>query len=75
MKVILKGINHQDVVHKVMNRKWYALLHQLSFPIEAEVIDDMVCLKNYIKDPGDPESEEEWGLGWFDYEEVKEAQG
>lgn len=74
MKVILKGINYQDVVHTVMHRKWYALLHQLSFPIEAEVIDDMVCLKNYIKDPESPNSSEEWGLVWFIYEEVKKIQ-
>lgn len=73
MKVKLTGINYQDTIHKVMNRKWYGLLHQLSFPIEVEVIENFfVSLKQYIKDPLNPDSEEEWGLPWFTYEEVKE---
>lgn len=63
MKVKLTGINYQDVVHNVMRRKWYALLHQLPFPIEVEVdSDNMICLKDYIINPANPSSSEEWGL-------------
>ena len=73
MKVKLTGINYQDTIHKIVNRKWYGLLHQLSFPVEVEVdSDNMICLKSYIKDPDSPNSEEEWDLIWFTYEEIKE---
>lgn len=69
MKVILNGINHDNDANKI----WYELLEQVPFPIETEVIEDLfVSLKQYIKDPDSPNSEEEWGLIWFDYEEVKD---
>lgn len=71
MKVILKGINRCNKT----NETWYELLEQVPFPVEVEVIEDLfVSLKQYIKDPKSPDSEEEWGLPWFIYEEVKEVQ-
>lgn len=69
MKVILKGINYCNKANNV----WYELLEQVPFPVEVEVIEDLfVSLKQYIKDPNSPNSEEEWGLVWFDYEEVQD---
>lgn len=69
MKVILKGVNRCSKENKI----WYELLEQVPFPIETEVIENLfVSLKEFIKDPLSPNSEEEWGLPWFIYEEVKE---
>lgn len=68
MKVILKGINRCNKANKI----WYELLEQVPFPVEVEVIEDLfVSLKQYIKDPRSPNSDEVWGLTWFDYEEIK----
>ena len=81
MKVILKGIKPYDPeldgeMEDDLNY-YRSLLEQIPFPLELEakeVYPHVINLKEYIKDPESPYSPEEWGLIWFDYEEVKEIQ-
>lgn len=69
MKLILKGINS---ALNTDERRWHIdLLNQISFPIEVNAEDKYpftVNLKAYISDISDPDSAEEWGIIWFDYE-------
>lgn len=76
MKVILKGINYEGLdLEDFCDSKYIALLKQVPYPIQVETEGNwphVVRLKDYIKDPDRPSNLEEWGLIWFDYEEVKD---
>lgn len=74
MKVILKGINYEGL-DPDDDSKYIALLKQVPYPIQIETDSSypyVVKLKDYIQDTDRPRSAEEWGLTWFDYEEVKD---
>ena len=71
MKVKLTGINYEGLDET--EQYYIDLLKQVPYPIVTETVEDtFVCLKDYIKSPDEPCSEEEWGLIWFTYEEVKD---
>ena len=73
MKVKLTGINYTSLDET--DRHYINLLKQVPFPIEVKAGDEYpftVILKRYITDPDYPRSAEEWGLDWFEYEEIED---
>lgn len=76
MKVILKGISHSSYNEENYSEYHVNLLKQISYPVivEADKYPGWigVNLRNYIVDEKYPDSSEEWGLLWFDYEEIQE---
>lgn len=79
MKVILKGITpynyeiHGDIDDDLIY--WISLLKQVPYPLEIFAQDKFphtVDLSQYITDTKYPEDSQDWGLTWFDYEEVKD---
>lgn len=71
MKVILKGINPQVYANPI-NDSFTKLLQELTFPIETDCYRGSIFFEDVVKDVV-MINNEEWGLLWFEYEEIKEV--